>query len=140
MARYEIYAAAIDWDGLHLSSRPRAATDDPAEALRLASEGSNQGPEGAAIVCTDGRVIYTAEEYDAFRDRATMATESQMAYVRDSDNRVIRVLGEVEDGSVREVDLARSAPAGCSLVALECDATAGDTVVVDDRGVAIGVA
>lgn len=66
-------------------------------------------------------------------------TLSSMAYVRDSNNRVVYLLGEVEDGSGREVELSRNAPAGCSLVALECDATVGDVVRVNDSGVATSV-
>lgn len=66
-AEYEIYAAAIDWDGLQLSSEPRARHDTLADALAASADPANHGPEGAAIVCPDGRVIYSAEEYDLAR-------------------------------------------------------------------------
>lgn len=68
MSRYAIHAAAIEHDGLRLSEEPRAVTDSASEALRLSGDPSNHGPEGAAIVCWDGRVIYTADEYARFRD------------------------------------------------------------------------
>lgn len=66
-------------------------------------------------------------------------TYSIMAYVTDDTNRVTRLLGEVEDGSSREIELARNAPAGCSLVALECDASVGDIVRVTESGIATEV-
>lgn len=64
---------------------------------------------------------------------------SRVAYVTDDGNRVVRVIGLIADGSRQETRLAEMAPAGTSLVALECDAKAGDTVVVSDRGVATTV-
>ncbi len=72
----------------------------------------------------------------ANKTEATKTTTSTMAYVADDTGRVVRLLGDVEDGSARETELARSAPGGCSLVALECDATVGDCVEVDESGVA----
>jgi hypothetical protein len=70
MTRYRIYAASIDTDGLHLSTRPRAYARTLREALDRASDVTTHGPEGAAIVTTRGRVIYSAEEYAAAETRA----------------------------------------------------------------------
>ena len=60
---YKIHAAAIDTDGLLLSGEPRAETLTLREALRLSQNVSNHGPEGAAIVCPGGTIIYSADEY-----------------------------------------------------------------------------
>lgn len=60
---YQIYAASIDTSGLSLSREPRATTATLAEALRLARDPANHGPEGAAVVTPDGRTIYTAEQF-----------------------------------------------------------------------------
>jgi hypothetical protein len=59
-----------------------------------------------------------------------------MAYVSDETNRVVRIVGDVIDGSPEETEFARSAPAGTSLVALECGASVGDVVAVDSDGIA----
>lgn len=67
--RYAIHAAAIDAGGIRLSpSCVRARTLKT--ALALAARRENHGPDGAAIVCPSGRVIYSRDEYDAAYARA----------------------------------------------------------------------
>lgn len=60
---YHIHAAAIDSSGLRLSKKPRAQTDTLAEALTVATDRENHGPEGVAIVRPDGCTIYSEDEY-----------------------------------------------------------------------------
>lgn len=62
---YAIHAAHIEADGLRLGLKPRARARTLAEALRLAGQPQHQGDDGAAIVCPDGRIIYSDEEYRA---------------------------------------------------------------------------
>lgn len=73
---YCIHAASIEESGLRLSAEPRAQAETLADALALAADPANHGPEGAAIVCPDGGTIYTSEEYDRAK-RANPSRESR---------------------------------------------------------------
>lgn len=68
--KYRIHAASIEAAGLRLSDQPRAIARSLREALRLAEDRRNHGPEGAAIVTPSGRIIYSAEEIARARARA----------------------------------------------------------------------
>lgn len=98
-------------------------TREAAEAVIATLE--TEDDDGAAL---EYRVVESPEDV------------SRLAYVSDETSRVERVIGLVVDGSPREARLVEMAPAGTSLVALECDASIGDRVVVDASGVASEVA
>lgn len=87
--------------------------------------------------CSGGPGKEMPEGWEPDMDPSKLST---VAYVTDEGSRVVRVIGQIVDGSRQETRLAEMAPAGTSLVALECDAKVGDTVVVSDRGVATAVA
>lgn len=101
-----------------------------AEALSVECEDSAEASETVVEYwgTTEG-----GSEWRVHLDGEREASEptSRMAYVSDDSGRVVRIVGDVVDGSPEEAELARSAPAGTSLVALECDATVGEC---GDRG------
>lgn len=70
---YQVYRAAIESDGLSLSTDPAVECDSLRAALDAAADTRNHGPDGAAIVCPDDSIIYTGDEY---RDAEAMAARS----------------------------------------------------------------
>lgn len=67
---YSLHRAAIDDEGLQTDCEPVAVCQTLREALHRADDVSLHGPEGIAVRRPDGRVIYTADEYQEAAEEA----------------------------------------------------------------------
>ena len=129
-SRYRIHAAAVEPDGLRLNPEPRATARTLRQALALAADPANHGPEGAAIVTPAGRTIYTAEEYTAAHAKcAGEATPGRVVIDRERYG---------ERSEFRSLRAAQRAIRSCGGDFTSVTFSERDGRVVDDRGEVVG--
>ncbi len=93
-AEYRLYRAAIGSAGLRLAEHPCARCFGLRSALERCTDYSLHGPDGVAIVCPSGHVIYSADDFSSARE--AVADLDYALHDRDSRAAVLAALASGE--------------------------------------------